>query len=98
MRAIFVCRGRPYSPQSRHRQTQPLHLFNDLSRQFNDVVVPNYGLTVGKYPLAFDPGGMQSCLPLFRWRKILYTKRVIIGLRRDAESGGNRESSCKQTR
>src|SRR6185503_8303076 len=84
--------------EPRRRQILPAHLFNDLSCQLNDIVVPNDGVTVGKYALAFDPGGMQSCLPLFRWRKIRHTKRVIIGLRRDAESGGNRESSCKQTR
>ena len=68
------------------RQIQPAHLFDDLSRQFNDVVVLNDGVTVGEYPLAFGPGGMQSCLPLFRWRKSRRSNRAIIGLRRHAES------------
>jgi hypothetical protein len=80
-----------------HRQVQPANLFDDLSRQFSDVAVPNDGVTVGEYPLAFGPGGMQRCLPLFRWRKTRRAKRVFIGLRRHAESGGNRESSCEQT-
>ena len=80
------------------RQIQPAHLFDDLRRQFSDVAVPDDGVTVGESPLAFGPGGMQRCLPLFRWRKTRRPKRVIIGLRRHAESGGNRESSCNQTR
>jgi len=80
------------------RQVQPVHLFDDLSRQFSDVAVPDDGATVGEYPLPFGPGGMQGCLPLFRWRKTRHAKRVLIGLRGYAESGGNRESSCEQTR
>ena len=80
------------------RQILPTRLFDDLRRQFNDVAVPNDGVTVGEYPLALRPGGMQSGLPLFRWRKPRRAKRVIVGLRRQAESGGNRESSREQTR
>jgi hypothetical protein len=80
------------------RQVQPAYLFDDLSRQFSDVAVPDDGATVGEYPLPFGPGGMQGCLPLFRWRKTGRAKRVIIGLRRYAKSAGNRESSGKQTR
>ena len=80
------------------RQVQTAHLFNDLRRQVSDVAVPDDGVTVGEYPLAFGPGGMQGCLPLFRWGKTRRPKGVIIGLRRHAESGGNRESSCEQTR
>jgi hypothetical protein len=48
------------------RQVRQVHLFDDLSRQFSDVTVPNDGATVGEYPLTFCPGGMQGCLPLFR--------------------------------
>ena len=80
------------------RQVQPSRLLDDMSRQFSDVAVLNDGVTVGEYPLAFGPGGMQGCLPLFRWRKTRRPKRVIIGLRRHAESGWNWESSCEQTR
>src|SRR5206468_2810111 len=80
------------------RQVQPVHLFDDLSRQFSDVAVPNDSAAVGKYPLAFGPGGMQGCLRLFRWSKSRSAKRMIIGLRRYAKSAGNRESFCEQTR
>ena len=44
---------------------QPSDLLDNLSRQFNDVVILNDGSTAGEYPLTFGPGGMQSSLPLF---------------------------------
>ena len=69
LRSILVRRRRPHRPQPMRRKIQPSHLFDDLRRQFSDVVVPNDGVTVGKYPLAFDSGGMQGSLPLFCWRK-----------------------------
>ena len=98
LRSILVRRRRPHRPQPMRRKIQPSHLFDNLRRQFSDAVVPNDGVTVGKYPLAFDSGGIQGSLPLFCWRKIRRAKRVVVGLRRHAESGGNREASGEQTR
>ena len=81
-----------------HRCIEPADLRNNLGRQLSDVVILNDGATEGEYSLTFGPGGLQSGLPLFHWRKTRHAKRVTVRLCRHADSGWDRESPCEQTR